>query len=125
MSLIEEDPRGTVENFSTGVASERETWSSPASQRREERQRMFSLLDRRAAALEAVRQIKESLWATKYLVLRTIAVDVERGVVTLRGAVHSYHERQVAVAQAAQTPGVEIVIDQLTVQDIGRRRIAR
>ncbi len=61
------------------------------------------------------RRVDNYLLSRHVFALRTLHVDAEHGVVTLRGRVHSFHERQIAVHSAQRVAGVLRVIDELEV----------
>jgi len=44
------------------------------------------------------------------------APDIDGGVVTLRGKVRSWHERDAAQGAAWSVPGVSLVVDEMTVE---------
>jgi osmotically-inducible protein OsmY len=69
----------------------------------------------RANASEISREITSALERHARREARRIAVEVEGGVVTLRGTVDSLAERQAAVGTAFAAQGVSRVIDQLDV----------
>lgn len=64
---------------------------------------------------ELERLVHESLIASHMLVLRTLRVHAENGVVTLSGRVRTYYEKQLAHACARRTKGVTSVIDAVSV----------
>jgi osmotically-inducible protein OsmY len=60
-------------------------------------------------------QVLQLLSAAKHLDSRTIHVDVEAGVVTLRGRTHSRVQKQAAAELARAVSGVRLVHDRLAV----------
>lgn len=54
------------------------------------------------------------------LVFDAITLNVQNGVVTLGGHVHDYPNRDSAVAQAATTPGVKDVVDDIQVDPVSQ-----
>lgn len=59
--------------------------------------------------------VRERLHQSPFAALRHLTCDVDGSVVTLRGRVHTYYARQMALAMALGAPGVEGVLDQLEV----------
>ncbi|MEM9941690.1 MAG: BON domain-containing protein [Planctomycetota bacterium] len=47
---------------------------------------------------------------------RKLAICVDRGIVTLTGAVQSYYEKQIALTSCLNVPGVLSLIDNVTVE---------
>jgi hypothetical protein len=72
----------------------------------------------RAATMdEDLRQaVRESLYRDAWLQADSIRVEVENGIVTLRGDVDDYMEARYAWDDAWETPGVRGVVNQLTVR---------
>ncbi len=62
------------------------------------------------------RRVTERLWSSNLPGLRRVWVEVRRDTVVLHGKLKSFHERQVAVARAAEVSGVARVIDVLEVR---------
>jgi osmotically-inducible protein OsmY len=60
-------------------------------------------------------QVLQLLSAAKHLDSRTIHVDVEAGVVTLRGRAHTRLQKQTAAELARGVSGVRVVHDRLAV----------
>ena len=58
-------------------------------------------------------KIKSKMALDDHVKARTIDVDTEGSVVTLRGVVESFSERQRAVRLAEETEGVTRVVDRL------------
>jgi len=61
------------------------------------------------------RRVRGTLWALHVPALRFLEIEAHDGVVTLRGRVRSYYERQLAQTRARNVPGVDRVVDALTV----------
>lgn len=64
--------------------------------------------------------IRERLLQSPFAALRRLKLDVDGGVVTLRGQVHTFYTRQMALAMVLSLPGVEGVMDQLEVEFASR-----
>ena len=59
------------------------------------------------------RRIKNLLWQRSSL--RHIVVDAEAGIVTLRGTVRSFYEKQLCISGSRRVPGVYELIDEIEV----------
>jgi osmotically-inducible protein OsmY len=68
-----------------------------------------------ASALNVQSKIEEALRRSAEVEARRITVETSDGKVTLRGSVHSWHERSEAVDAAWRAPGVTQVEDRLAV----------
>ena len=68
------------------------------------------------STIEVKEEIEDALRRSAEVEARRISVDAAGGQVTLRGSVHSWHERNAAVQAAWRAPGVTRVDDRLTVQ---------
>jgi osmotically-inducible protein OsmY len=64
-----------------------------------------------------VRRVRQTLADLHVPILRTLDVSAADGVVTLRGRVRTYYERQLAHAHAKRIAGVAELIEQITVAD--------
>jgi|GEM_PF-1650631 len=64
-----------------------------------------------------VRRIRQTLAELHVPILRTLDVSAMDGVVTLRGRVRTYYERQLAHANVRRIAGVEKLIEEITVAD--------
>ena len=54
----------------------------------------------------SVETVERALCATGYLAMRSIQVEIERGIVVLWGHVPTYYQKQVAQVTAQRVPGV-------------------
>ena len=63
------------------------------------------------------RRVRQTLVDLHVPILRTLDVTAEDGVVTLRGRVRSYYERQLAHANVRRLTGVEKLVEEITVAD--------
>jgi osmotically-inducible protein OsmY len=63
------------------------------------------------------RRVRQTLADLHVPILRTLDVTAEDGVVTLRGRVRSYYERQLAHANVRRLSGVEKLVEEITVAD--------
>jgi osmotically-inducible protein OsmY len=63
------------------------------------------------------RRVRQTLAELHVPILRTLDVSAVDGVVTLRGRVRSYYERQLAHASVRRIAGVEKLIEEITVAD--------
>jgi len=52
----------------------------------------------------------------QYAVLRQTRVHVDNGIVSIVGTVHSFYERQLAIACVQRVAGVREVLDRLSVE---------
>ena len=64
-----------------------------------------------------VRRVRQTLADLHVPILRTLEVTAEDGVVTLRGRVKTYYERQLAHANVRRLTGVEKLVEEITVAD--------
>jgi osmotically-inducible protein OsmY len=62
-------------------------------------------------------KISTNLADTNRFNLKRLAVDVQRGEVTIRGCVGSFYERQIAIQTCRLVPGIDRLIDALDVAD--------
>jgi osmotically-inducible protein OsmY len=63
------------------------------------------------------RRVRQTLADLHVPILRMLDVTAEEGVVTLRGRVRSYYERQLAYANVRRLTGVEKLVEEITVAD--------
>jgi osmotically-inducible protein OsmY len=63
------------------------------------------------------RRVRQTLADLHVPILRTLDVLAEDGVVTLRGRVRTYYERQLAHAKVKRLSGVARLIEEITVAD--------
>ena len=61
-------------------------------------------------------RITEALTRQTLREARHLNVGIQGGVVTLRGKVHSWHERDAAQGAAWSAPGVSVVVDEMTIE---------
>lgn len=61
-------------------------------------------------------RIVDSLYSSNMPGLRRILIEIHNDVVTLRGQLSSFYERQMAVTRVEQTAGVGQVVDRLDVR---------
>jgi osmotically-inducible protein OsmY len=64
-----------------------------------------------------VRRVRQTLADLHVPILRTLDVSAADGVVTLRGRVRTYYERQLAHAGVKRIPGVASLVEEITVAD--------
>jgi osmotically-inducible protein OsmY len=64
---------------------------------------------------ELRRRVRQELSASGYRALRDVAVDVHLGLVTLRGTVTNYYEKQLAQAAAMRVDDVESLRNEIVV----------
>ncbi len=76
---------------------------------------MFSLLSRKNDEALAHR-VCECLRRTYRPSLARVSISAHGGVITVRGQVYSYHEKQLCLSLCQRVPGVVRVVDQLQVQ---------
>jgi len=65
--------------------------------------------------LDLQRRVVNFLFSRKVPALRRIAVEADNGVVTLRGQVPSFYQRQLCINCCSHVAGVNRVIDQVEV----------
>lgn len=68
-----------------------------------------------AHPVELAAAIDQAFHATGYSALRDLSIQVEGGLVTLRGTVPSYYMKQKAQSEALQVPGVSAVRNEMDV----------
>ena len=73
-------------------------------------------LKQQAAPADVARHIQDALTRQVERETRRMDIQVHAGTVTLRGTVHSWHERDAAVAAAWAAPGVSRVVNELTIR---------
>lgn len=61
------------------------------------------------------RRVKNYLIGYKMPGLRDVEVEADNGTVTLRGQVHSYYQRQLAIHCCRRVAGVNQLVDELEV----------
>ena len=64
-----------------------------------------------------VRRVRQTLADLHVPILRTLDIVAVDGVVTLRGRVRSYYERQLAHANVRRLTGVARLVEEITVAD--------
>lgn len=69
----------------------------------------------RPTSVDLTRRIQEALTRQAAREAHHIEVDAKDGTVTLRGSVHSWHEREAAQGAAWSAPGVRVVINELKI----------
>ena len=69
------------------------------------------------APADVARRIREALTRQTEREVDHLDIRTEGGTVTLRGKVHSWHERDAAQGAAWAAPGVRAVINDLTIND--------
>lgn len=72
-------------------------------------------IKQQAAPADVARRIQDALTRQVERETRRMDIQVQDGTVTLRGTVHSWHERDAAVAAAWAAPGVSRVVNELIV----------
>lgn len=72
-------------------------------------------IKQQAAPADVARRIQDALTRQVERETRRMDIQVQDGTVTLRGTVHSWHERDAAVAAAWAAPGVSRVVNELVV----------
>jgi len=72
-------------------------------------------LKQQAAPADVARRIQDALTRQVEREARRMDIQVQAGTVTLRGTVHSWHERDAAVTAAWAAPGVNRVVNELTI----------
>lgn len=65
-----------------------------------------------------VRRIALVLQVLHVPLLRRLTIEAQEGVVTLRGRVATYYQRQIAYSAARRVPGVVRVIDEIDVDRV-------
>lgn len=62
-----------------------------------------------------IEELRDALCRSSWPTVRSLQVSVDQGVVTVRGYVRSYYERQMAHQELMAFPGVDQVDDQMEV----------
>ncbi len=75
----------------------------------------FSATGSNSYDLDLSRRIRNYLSGQHVSDLRRVAVDADRGVITLRGRVHTYHYKQLCLHCCQRVAGVIRVDDQISV----------
>jgi osmotically-inducible protein OsmY len=69
-----------------------------------------------SADQELARRVQNYLWGRQVPSLRRVAVESNQGVVTLRGQVRSFYEKQLCHQSCRRVAGVIGLVDEIDVQ---------